>query len=85
MQFLMGFNDYYVSVRRNILMRSPLSFIDTAFNLVSQKESHRSLLSGSDKSLSVFTTKKQFKSKAKNLNLKCSHCGGQLHLVERCF
>lgn len=26
-----------------------------------------------------------FKFKANNLNLSCSHCGGQGHLVERCY
>lgn len=66
-------------------MRSLLPSINTAFNLISQEESHRSLSAGCDKSVSAFVAKKQFKSKAKNLNLKCSHCGGQGHLVERCF
>lgn len=34
----------------------------------------------------MFGTNKSFKkSKAKNLNLKCTHYGGQGHLVKRCF
>lgn len=79
MQFLMGLNDKYAVVRSNILMISPLPSVITAFNLVSQEESHRSLSSKhvSDKSSAVFVANKTFKKfKAKNLNLKCSHYGG---------
>lgn len=33
----------------------------------------------------MFVVKRYFKSKAKNLNLKCSHCGSLGHLVEHCY
>lgn len=66
-------------------MGSPLPSVNTVFNLISQEESHRSLASGNDKFVYAFTAKKQFKSNAENLNLKCSHCGSKRHLVDRCF
>lgn len=91
MHFLMGLNEKYTAVRSNILMTSLLPSVMTAFNIVSQEESYKSLSSriGSekvDKPSAVFAVNKTFKkSKAKNLNLKCNHYGGQGHLVERCF
>lgn len=69
-------------------MITPLLSVMTAFNFVSQEESHKSLSFrvGSDKSPIVFDANKTFKkSKAKNLHMKCTHCRGQCHLVEKCF
>lgn len=88
MQFLMGLNDKFFAVRSSILMIVPLPSVMTAFNLVSQEESHKSISSrpSVEKSTAVFTANKTFKRyKTKNLNLKYTHCGGQGHLVERCF
>lgn len=82
MQFLMGPNEKYSAVRSNILMTSPLLTVMIAFNLVSQEEFRKSLNSRvdnekSEKSFAIFSANKSFKkSKAKNLNVKCSHCGG---------
>lgn len=84
----MELNDKYVAIRSNILMTSLLPSVMVTFNLVSQEESHKSLSSRIDieKPSAIFSANKSFKkSKAKNLNLKCTHCGGQEHLVERCF
>lgn len=58
MQFLMGLNECYASVRSNLLMGSPLPSVNTVFNLISQEESHRSLASGNDKFVYAFTAKK---------------------------
>lgn len=81
MQFLMGLNDSYFVIRSNILMTSPLPSVILAYNIVSQEKSHKSLSSASNETVVAFVAKKPFKSKAKNLNLKCSHCGGLCHLV----
>ncbi|XP_071687657.1 uncharacterized protein [Rutidosis leptorrhynchoides] len=43
MQFLMGLNDCYVSVRSNILLRDPLPDVKSAYALLSREESHRNL------------------------------------------
>lgn len=85
MQFLMGLNDKFAAVRSSILMTVPLPSVMIAFNLVSQEESHKSLSSRAvtDKSPVVFVANKFFKkSKAKNLNLKCTHCSRQGHLLK---
>ncbi|XP_071695508.1 uncharacterized protein [Rutidosis leptorrhynchoides] len=41
MQFLMGLNDVYMSVRSNILLRDPLPDVKTAYAVISIEESHR--------------------------------------------
>nr|XP_043623531.1 uncharacterized protein LOC122595259 [Erigeron canadensis] len=41
MQFLMGLDDCYMSVRSNLLTRDPLPSVKTAFSVVSREESHR--------------------------------------------
>lgn len=81
----MGLNDNYSVIRNNILMSSHLSYVMQAFNIVSQEESQRSLSSTNNKYVFAFVVKKPFKYNAKNLNLKCSHCGGLRHLVVRCY
>lgn len=54
----MGLNDYYASGRSNILMRSLLPFVNTAFNLVFQEESYRTLAFVNDKFSFAFIAKK---------------------------
>lgn len=56
-----------------------------AFNIVSQEESHKSLFVSIERHVYAFIAKRPFKSKAKNLSLKCSHCGKFGHLVERYY
>ncbi|XP_076960870.1 uncharacterized protein LOC143637344 [Bidens hawaiensis] len=41
MQFLMGLDDVYQSVRTSLLTRDPLPTIKTAFSIVSREDSHR--------------------------------------------
>ncbi|XP_071699548.1 uncharacterized protein [Rutidosis leptorrhynchoides] len=41
MQFLMGLNDVYMSVRSNLLLRDPLPDVKTAYAVISREESHR--------------------------------------------
>lgn len=65
----------------------PLSLpsITHAYNIVSREVFRKFLSANCDKSTGAFIAKKFFKSKAKNLNLKCGHCGRVGHLIERCF
>lgn len=81
----MGLNDSYYVIRSNMLMSSPLPFVIHVFNIVSQEESHRSLIITFDKFANAFVTKKPFKSKAKNQNLMWRHCGGYGYLIEWCY
>lgn len=43
LQFLMGLNDSYTSIRSQILKMSPLPSVGHAFTIISQEESHRSI------------------------------------------
>ncbi|XP_071728666.1 uncharacterized protein [Rutidosis leptorrhynchoides] len=43
MQFLMGLNDCYMSVRSNILLRDPLHDVKSAYAILSREESHRNI------------------------------------------
>ncbi|XP_071695532.1 uncharacterized protein [Rutidosis leptorrhynchoides] len=43
MQFLMGLNDCYMSVRSNILLRGPLPDVKSAYAILSREESHRNI------------------------------------------
>ncbi|XP_073014617.1 uncharacterized protein [Primulina eburnea] len=45
LQFLMGLNESFVHIQSHILMMNPLPTVNNAFAIISQEESHRSLLS----------------------------------------
>ncbi|PWA87488.1 hypothetical protein CTI12_AA130010 [Artemisia annua] len=47
MQFLMGLDDSYMQIRSNILSRDPLPDVKGAFAIISNEESHRTVVSGS--------------------------------------
>ncbi|GKA61355.1 hypothetical protein Tco_0760762 [Tanacetum coccineum] len=47
MQFLMGLDDSYLTIRSNILTREPLPLVKAAFAIVSGEESHRNITSNS--------------------------------------
>nr|XP_043626033.1 uncharacterized protein LOC122597508 [Erigeron canadensis] len=66
MQFLMGLDDSYITVRSNILMKDPLPTVKTAYNICSREESHRGgmgdkfVSSSSSSSSSAFIAKSNF-------------------------
>ncbi|KAM0013717.1 putative transcription factor interactor and regulator CCHC(Zn) family [Helianthus debilis subsp. tardiflorus] len=92
MQFLMGLDDVYQSVRTNLLTREPLPTVKVAFSVVSREESHRLASTGSKTQNVAFVSKtnqsldqkKRF-NKGSNSNLKCTHCNMLGHTVDRCF
>nr|GEU95182.1 hypothetical protein [Tanacetum cinerariifolium] len=45
MQFLMGLDDVYLPIRRNILTRDPFPSVKSAFAIISGEESHRGVVS----------------------------------------
>ena len=45
MQFLMGLNESYTAIHRQILLMNPLSFVRQAYSSVSQEEKQRLLTS----------------------------------------
>ncbi|KAJ0866536.1 putative RNA-directed DNA polymerase [Helianthus annuus] len=92
MQFLMGLDDVYQSVRTNLLTREPLPSVKVAFSVISREESHRMSSSGSksqnvafvSKTNQSFDQRKKF-NKGSNSSLKCTHCNMLGHTVDRCF
>ncbi|GAV71504.1 UBN2_3 domain-containing protein, partial [Cephalotus follicularis] len=44
LQFLMGLNDSYGSIRSQILMMCPLPTVSQAYSMISQEESHRGII-----------------------------------------
>ncbi|XP_071741034.1 uncharacterized protein [Rutidosis leptorrhynchoides] len=95
MQFLMGLDESYSSMRSNILLIDPLPSVKTAFAIVSRDESHRTSSqassSGSVKNQnSAFLVSKTFDNKRRigngpNPNLKCTKCKRLGHTIERCY
>ncbi|KAJ0753121.1 putative RNA-directed DNA polymerase [Helianthus annuus] len=95
MQFLMGLDSVYQSVRTSLLTREVLPSVKEAFSVVSREESHRNSNNFSKKISNnpvgfAVKTSQSFDSKRKNVrppnpNLKCSHCNKTGHTVERCY
>nr|GEV13783.1 hypothetical protein [Tanacetum cinerariifolium] len=72
MQFLMGLDESYLSIRSNILTRVPLPSVKTAFSVISEKESYRNVTSvGTTKPATTTFATKTFDNKKKfNNNYK---------------
>ncbi|KAF5768198.1 putative RNA-directed DNA polymerase [Helianthus annuus] len=92
MQFLMGLDDVYQSVRTNLLTRDPLPSVKVAFSVISREESHRMSSTGSKvQNVSIVSKPNQSfdprkkGSRGSNIVLKCTHCNMLGHTVDRCF
>lgn len=73
LQFLLGLNDSYMSVRSQMIMMDPLPTVGQAFSIISQEEAHRTL-SGKEAPTSVFYSfQNKTKEQQKEL-LKCDYC-----------
>ncbi|XP_071704401.1 uncharacterized protein [Rutidosis leptorrhynchoides] len=97
MQFLMGLDDSYHSLRSNILTTEPLPSVKTAYSLISREESHRITSQNTSKKphVSAFNSKMvtnqsnvsntPIKGRGPNPNLKCSKCQKIGHTIDRCY
>ncbi|KAJ0581436.1 putative transcription factor interactor and regulator CCHC(Zn) family [Helianthus annuus] len=95
MQFLMGLDSSYQSVRTNLLTRETLPSVKDAFSVISREESHLHSKIISDKTPNndvgfAVKTNQVIESKKKNVrtpnpNLKCSHCNKTGHTIAKCF
>ncbi|CAN6700222.1 unnamed protein product [Malus baccata var. baccata] len=89
MQFLMGLNDSYATIRGSILMMNPLPDMRKVHALILQQErkvevaSRRENLSNHHAMQTSLYTTTQGTTSSKKL-LKCSYCDGG-HLVDDCF
>ncbi|XP_076903193.1 uncharacterized protein LOC143558190 [Bidens hawaiensis] len=95
MQFLMGLDSSYQSVRSHLLLREELPTIKEAFAIISREESHRNSSSNNLKGQSQnvgFVSKanqiyenKRNTTRNQNPSVKCSHCSKLGHTVDKCF
>lgn len=85
LQFLMGLNDSYMTLRGQILMMTPLPSAGQAFAILSQEESHRSLISVEPHSVSVFYSTKHKPDMPKKNQLYCEHCHWTDHTKSVCY
>lgn len=96
-QFLMGLNDTYASIRSKILMISPLPNVNVAYSLLIQEEKQRKVY-GNPTSLLIppptYLAAHQYASgsrppgheyKGKKNNLVCSYCKKLGHSVDKCY
>ncbi|MFS7921946.1 putative transcription factor interactor and regulator CCHC(Zn) family [Helianthus anomalus] len=95
MQFLMGVDSSYQSVRTNLLTRETLPSVKDAFSIISREESHlhsknifyktlNNVVGFATKTNQIIDTKKKGV-RIPNPNLKCSHCNKTGHTIEKCF
>ncbi|XP_070681889.1 uncharacterized protein [Malus domestica] len=95
MQFLMGLNDSYSTVRGSILMMSPLPDTRRVHGLILQHERQMDVASRRDMGTNSHAMQVQrtlvSSSNSKPFNtlssksLKCTYCDGGGHLVDRCY
>lgn len=95
-QFLMGLNDSYGSIRSNIIMISPLPSVNLAYSLLIQDEKQKEIYHNpqSPADLSSYSavqqpilgTKSQsYEYKGKKNNLVCPHCKKPGHSIDKCY
>ncbi|GJZ46008.1 putative RNA-directed DNA polymerase [Tanacetum coccineum] len=100
MQFLMGLDDVYASVRSNILITDPIPDVKSAFATLSRDESHgNSTMHNVKTSSTAFVARsnndwsgnrnnqnRRFnQNRGPNTSLVCENCNMTGHTVDRCF
>lgn len=97
MQFLMGLNEQYTSIRGNILMMKPLPSVDQAYSIMMQEEKQREVYSNSHSiadsaSMNVGYNNSQRggisfqRGRGDNKrSMFCDYCKRPGHLKERCY
>ncbi|GAV82939.1 hypothetical protein CFOL_v3_26390, partial [Cephalotus follicularis] len=83
LQFLMGLNESYGSIRSQILMMSPLPSVGQAFSLISHKESHRGIIARTNSHGNVPVV--FYSNKVKYATVICEHCNWSGHTKENCY
>ncbi|XP_075473458.1 uncharacterized protein LOC142504488 [Primulina tabacum] len=83
-QFLMGLNDNYSSIRSQILLMNPLPSVSQAYSLICQEEAHRNVLVFQQISDAPTTAFYSSSSKQSEI-VKCDHCSIPGHTKDYCF
>ncbi|GAV59378.1 UBN2_3 domain-containing protein, partial [Cephalotus follicularis] len=87
LQFLMGLNESYNSLRIQMLMMSPLPSVGQAYSITSQEESHGGIISGAPTHGDIPTVFYSTTHAQKNKDevLRCEHCNWTGHKKENCY
>ncbi|XP_075512619.1 uncharacterized protein LOC142548180 [Primulina tabacum] len=85
LQFLIGLNDSYMTIRSQILMMSPLPSVGQDFSIISQEESHRSLILVDSKPASVFYSMQHRAENREKNQPYCEYCNWTGHTKATCY
>ncbi|XP_043721267.1 uncharacterized protein LOC122668800 [Telopea speciosissima] len=89
LEFLMGLNDSYTSIRNQLLLMDPLPSINHAYSLLLQEERQRSILAAPEPSLTQSALAAHGRPNSKSGRPKphyhCDFCGLDGHSESRCF
>ena len=88
MQFLIGLNDSYSSIRSQILLQEPLLSLSKVFSLIVQEERQRTLGVRPMASVDTFNSTSYSSVCAVSSKTKhpiCSHCNIAGHTVDKCY
>ncbi|XP_073025307.1 uncharacterized protein [Primulina eburnea] len=91
LQFLIGLNDSYMSIRSQILMMDPLPNVGQAFSILSQEETHRSLVPVDAQPASVFYSSQYKSEEPKKYHTQhsassyCDYCKWTGHTKATCY
>lgn len=95
MNFLMGLNDFFSSIRGHILLMQPLPSLNKVFSIITQEERQRRV--GTNvvvESTALFSRGSNTSNKGNSYSNKfngkkestiCSHCGVLGHVVDKCY
>ncbi|KAD5961517.1 hypothetical protein E3N88_12990 [Mikania micrantha] len=90
-QFLMGLNSVYDTIRGNILMMKPFPSINQAYALLIQDEKQREIHAGAQflsesASMNVNThSQRQYVKSDSKKSLVCTHCKKSGHVASKCY
>ncbi|GAV89044.1 UBN2_3 domain-containing protein, partial [Cephalotus follicularis] len=86
LQFLMGLNESCGGIRNQTLMMNPLPTVGQTYSLISQEESHRGIIAGSNNPSNMpavfYTNTTKYKAKEE---IRCEHCNWIGHRKENCY
>ncbi|XP_039071730.1 uncharacterized protein LOC120218908 [Hibiscus syriacus] len=86
LQFLMGLNETYSSIRSQILLMQPLSSVNQAYSMVAQEESQRIQLSAMlSPDSSVFYSKSSGIPDRRRFQGTCDYCKVKGHKRDSCY